>query len=87
MTWISSMAAKPAVKFGAIALVALALVGGTVWVLRGEFSKGEKAGAAGVTNAVQTETIRRTNEALQDKERANEKARDTPIDSVIDGLR
>lgn len=84
---IAEFFAKPVVKYGGLALLAVALVAGTVLVLRGEFSKGHKAGAAAVTNEVQGETIRKTDEARQDKVKADEKVRDTPVDSVIDGLR
>ena len=51
------------------------------------YGKGEKAGAANVTNAVQLETIRKTEEARKEKGQDDEKVRDKPIDAVIDGLR
>lgn len=51
------------------------------------YSKGEKAGAGDVRAKVATETTRATNEARTDKEKANEKARNTPLDALIDALK
>lgn len=71
----------------AIAVAALGLIGGTLWAVNRIYSKGEAAGASSVTNAVQTETIKQVEKARQEKEKADAKVRDTPIDGVIDGLR
>lgn len=84
---VAAWAAKPAVKYAAIGLAVLALIGATAWVLRSEFNKGRKAGEAGVTSAVQTETIRRVDGARQQKEKADEEVRRTPYDDRVDGLR
>ncbi|MBR2813492.1 MAG: hypothetical protein IKE60_02495 [Reyranella sp.] len=77
----------PLAKGIAVSLVALILIGGTVWVLRSEFSKGQKAGAAGVSSAVQTETIRKVDDSRKAKEKADEEVRRTPYDDRVDGLR
>jgi hypothetical protein len=84
---IAAFFAKPLVKYGAIALGILALVVGVVIYLDSVRKEGRKAGAAEVTGAVQTETIKKTDEARKDKVEADEKIRAKPIDGVIDGLR
>lgn len=78
--------AKPAVKYGLLGAVAVALAGIVVWVLRDEFAKGHRAGAAGVTGAVQTETIRAVEGARQEREKAREEVRKTPYDRRVDEL-
>jgi uncharacterized membrane protein len=78
--------AKPAVKYGLFGAAALALAGLVVWVLRDEFAKGHRAGAAGVTGAVQTETIRTVEGARKQKEKAREEVRKTPYDRRVDEL-
>jgi uncharacterized membrane-anchored protein len=82
-TWL----AKPAVKYGLIALAVLSLVGGTLLIVRNIYSKGEKAGGAGVTSAVQTETIRQVDDARKAKEKADAEVRRTPYEDRVDGLR
>jgi hypothetical protein len=84
---VPAFLAKPAIKYGALALAILALIVGTLWVVSSIYGKGEKSGKAEVTTKVQTETIKKTDEARKDKEKANETVRDKPIDAVIDGLR
>lgn len=66
---------------------AAALIIGVLIVVKHIYTKGEKAGAGAVTNAVQTETIKKIEDARISKEKADETIRDKPIDSVIDGLR
>lgn len=82
-TWL----AKPAVKYAAIGLAVLVLIGATAWVLRSEFNKGRKAGEAGVTSAVQTETIRQVDDSRKAKEKADAEVRRTPYEDRVDGLR
>lgn len=82
-TWL----AKPAVKYGLIAAAVLILIGGTLLIVRNIYSKGEKAGEAGVNSAVQTETIRKVDDARKAKEKADEEVRSTPYDDRVDGLR
>ncbi len=65
------------------AVVGLALLIGA-WLI---YAKGEKAGASGVTNAVQTETIRKMDAARKSKEQTDEEVRRTPYDDRVDGLR
>jgi hypothetical protein len=79
--------AKPAVKYGAIALAIVGLIVIVVLYLDNVRDEGKKAGAAEVTGAVQTETIKKLDEARTDKAKSDEKIRNTPIDGVIDGLR
>lgn len=59
----------------------------TLAVLGVVYGKGEKAGASNVTTKVQETTIKTLDAARTDKEKANEKVRNTPLDAVIDGLR
>ncbi len=77
----------PAAKAVAITLLAVALIAGTAWVLRDQFSQGKKAGAAAVTTTVQQETIRAQEKARREKEQIDEKVRSTPYDDRVDGLR
>lgn len=70
-----------------LAVGAALLVIGVLWAVGLIYVKGEKAGAGAVTSAVQADTIRKTEEARKQKERANEAVRDKPLDAVIDGLR
>lgn len=63
------------------------LIGGTAWVLRSEFNKGQAAGRAGVATTVQQEAIRAQEKARREKEEIDEKVRSTPYDVRIDGLR
>ncbi len=51
------------------------------------YGKGEKAGAAGVTNAVQTDAIKKQDAARISKEKTDEEVRNTPYDKRVDGLR
>lgn len=83
----AAILAKPAVKYGLIALAVVILIGGTLLIVRNIYSKGEKAGEAGVTSAVQTETIRKVDDARKAKEKADEEVRRTPYDDRVDGLR
>lgn len=78
---------RPLFKYGLLALAVVGLVIGVVLYIDGVRRDGKKAGAAEVTTAVQGETIKQTEKARQDKEKANEAIRDKPLDAVIDGLR
>lgn len=79
--------AKPAVKYAAIGIAILLLIGGTLYAVNRIYSKGETAGASVVTNAVQTETIKKIEDARQSKEKTDEEVRRTPYDDRVDGLR
>ena len=59
------------------------LVLGTVWFIH---HKGEVAGSASVTNAVQQETIRQIDNARKSKAETDEKIRNTPYHELVDGL-
>jgi hypothetical protein len=82
-----ALLAKPAVKYGAIGLAILLMIGGVLLYIDGVRDDGKKAGASEVTTKVQEETIKKTDEARKDKVEADEKVRAKPIDAVIDGLR
>ena len=84
---IAAFFARPLVKYGAIAVGVLLLVGGTLFIVNRIYSKGETAGASGVTNAVQTETIKKIEDARKSKEKTDEEVRKTPYDDKIEGLR
>lgn len=84
---VAAWLAKPAVKYGLIVAAVLILIGGTLLIVRNIYSKGEKAGEAGVTSAVQTETIRKVDDARKAKEKADDEVRRTPYDDRVDGLR
>ncbi len=58
------------------------LVGG--WTI---YLKGEHAGEAGVKASVQTETIRKLEDARISKEKTDEEVRRTPYGDRVDGLR
>lgn len=79
--------AKPLVKYGALAIAVLLLVGGVVLYIDGVRREGRKDGAATVTNAVQADNIKQNEAARREKDKANAKASDTPVDVLIDGLR
>ena len=83
---VAAFLAKPAVKYGAIALAIVGMIVVVVLYLDGVRSDGKKAGAAEVTGAVQTETIKKVDEARKEKAKTDEKIRNAPLDSVIDGL-
>lgn len=87
MTALAAWLARPAVKYAAIGLAVLVLIGGTLIVVGNIYGKGRKAGEAGVTSAVQTETIRQIEGARKEKEKADEEVRRTPYDDRVDGLR
>ena len=79
--------AGPALKYGLIGLGILALIAGALFYVDSVRRDGKKAGASEVTTKVQEETIKKTDEARKDKEKANEEVRTKPLDAVIDGLR
>lgn len=64
--------------------LAVVLVGGAALYV---FKKGESAGSAAVTSAVQSRTIQTLDAARISKERTDEEVRRTPYDDRADGLR
>jgi hypothetical protein len=84
---IAEFFARPAIKYGAIVLAVLLLIGGTLFAVGNIYGKGERAGASSVTTKVQTETIRKVDDARKAKEKADEEVRRTPYDDRVDGLR
>lgn len=65
------------------ALAVVLIGGGLAYVYR----EGKDAGSSAVTSAVQTQTIQTLDKARQEKEKANEAVRRTPLDDLVDGLR
>lgn len=84
---IPAFLARPAVKYAAIGLAVLALIGGTLVVVNRIYSKGERAGKADVIKDVQTETIKTLKDARESKERTDEEVRKTPYDDKVEGLK
>lgn len=70
-----------------LTVFAAAIIIGVLAVVNHIYRKGESAGASGVTNAVQTETIKKLDEARKSKEATDEEVRRTPFDDRADGLR
>jgi len=87
MELLASWFAKPLVKYGALALALLMIAGVVAWVLNNQYNKGEASGETKVIDAVQTDTITKTEKARTDKEKADEEVRKTPYDDRVDGLR
>lgn len=83
---IAAFFAKPAVKIGAAAALALGLVIGALLLVNHIYRKGEAAGAAKVTTAIQEKTIKDLDAARKGKAETDEKVRNKPIDAVIDDL-
>jgi len=85
---LTTPAAKAvAITLLAVALMAVALMAGTAWLLRDQFSEGNKAAAAAVTTTVQQETIKAQENARREKEQIEEEVRSTPYDDRVDGPR
>lgn len=78
--------ASPLAKAGAITLVAALVMGGTAWLLRDQFAEGKKAGAAEITNAVQTETVNTIRKAQERKDHVDDEVRKTPYKEAVDQL-
>lgn len=77
---------------GLTQLQTMAVVGGLIAVLVGgaffwTLTKGEKLGESTVKAAVATETVKTLGKARTEKEKANEKARNTPIEILVDDLK
>lgn len=83
---IAAFLAKPAVKYGIAAALALGLVIGALLVVNHIYRKGETAGAGKVSGAVMEKTIKDIEAARKEKAETDEKVRNAPIDRVIDGL-
>lgn len=78
--------ATPLAKAAAITLIAALLMGIAAWLLRDEFAEGKKAGAAGVTNAVQTETLDTLRKAQERKDHVDDEVSRTPYKDAVDRL-
>ena len=66
----------------AVAIVIAAFI--AVYII---YNKGEKAGAAGVTNAVQADTIKKREDARISKEKTDAEVLSIPYNERVDGLR
>lgn len=84
---IAAFLTKLAVKYGAIGLAVLLLIGGTVAAVWTIYGKGERAGAGGITTKVQSETLRELDAARKQKERIDADVCRTPYDDRVDALR
>jgi hypothetical protein len=78
--------ATPLAKAAAITLIAALLMGTAAWLLRDQFTEGKKAGAAGVTNAVQTETLDTLRKAQERKDHVDDEVSRTPYKDAVDRL-
>lgn len=78
--------ATPIAKAAAVTLIAALLMGGTAWLLRDQFAEGKKAGAAGVTNAVQTKTLDTLRRAQERKDQVDDEVSLTPYKDAVDRL-
>ncbi len=78
--------ATPLAKAAAITLIAAVLMGTAAWLLRDQFAEGKKAGAAGVTNAVQTETLDTLRKAQERKDHVDDEVSRTPYKDAVDRL-
>ena len=83
---LATFFARPAVKYGGALLAVLAIAAGVWWVLTGEYDKGAAAGKAAVTTAVRGETIKRTQDAVQRKDKADAEVSKTPYRDLVDQL-
>lgn len=78
---------KPLVKAGLITLAAALLIGLTAWYIRDVREDGKKAGAAGVTNAMQQKTIETQEKSRVEREKTDADVRTVPFDARVDELR
>ncbi|WP_425065636.1 hypothetical protein [Reyranella sp.] len=78
--------ASPLAKVGAITLIAALLMGAAAWLLRDQFAEGKKAGAAAVTNAVQSETLNTVRKAQERKDQVDDEVSKTPYKDAVDRL-
>jgi hypothetical protein len=78
--------ATPLAKAAAITLIAALVMGTAAWLLRDQFAEGKKAGAAGVTNAVQTETLDTLRKAQERKDHVDDEVSRTPYKDAVDRL-
>jgi len=86
MFGIATFFAKPLVKYGAVALATVALIGGVLLYLNSVENKGRAAGKAEVTGAVQADTIKKTQDAVKAKDKADDDVSKTPYRDLIDNL-
>lgn len=86
MGTLAALFAKPLVKYGAIAVAVLALFVAGLVAYNSFANKYMKLGETKVIGAVQTETIKKLDDARTEKEKANETVRTTPLDKLVDGL-
>lgn len=78
--------ATPLAKAAAITLIAAVLMGTAAWLLRDQFAEGKKAGAADVTNAVQTETLDTLRKAQERKDHVDDEVSRAPYKDAVDRL-
>lgn len=80
---------KPVVKAGLIVLAFALVAGGVAWYIRDVREDGKKAGAAEITNAVQSKTIETQEKSRVEREKTDADVRAVPyrdrLDELFDG--
>lgn len=80
---------KPLVKVGLATLAFALIVGVTAWYIRDVREDGKKAGAAEITNAVQSKTIETQEKSRVEREKTDADVRSVPyrdrLDELFDG--
>lgn len=79
--------AKPLGKAVAITALMALIVGAVAWYIRDVREDGKKAGAAGVTNAVQQKTIETQEKSRVEREKTDADVRSVPFGTRVDELR
>jgi len=87
MIALAAFFAKPIGKAVAITVLMAVIVGVVAWYIRDVRDDGKKAGAAGVTNAVQSETIRTQERSRVEREKTDADVRTVPFGARVDELR
>jgi len=80
---------KPVVKIGLATLAFMLVVGAVAWYIRDVRDDGKKAGAAEITNAVQSKTIETQEKSRVEREKTDADVRAVPyrdrLDELFDG--
>lgn len=79
--------AKPVGKIVAGTVLFVLIVGVVAWYIRDVREDGKKAGAAGVTNAVQSKTIETQEKSRVEREKTDADVRTKPYSDRVDELR
>lgn len=87
MVFIARALAKPAIKYGLIALAVAGLLLAGALFYSSILNRGKREGENLVIDKVQSETIKATEKARTTREKAEDEVRRTPYDGNVDGLR